>query len=56
MQVNYAATGGDNATTLTLLWWLEGGAVNRVPLVQPSPRGRADGHRGADALAGRGHE
>lgn len=31
-----AATGGGHATMLTLLWWLEGGAVNRVPVVQTS--------------------
>lgn len=35
MQVTYAPTGGDNATELTLLWWLEGSAVNRVALALP---------------------
>jgi hypothetical protein len=36
MQINYAPTGGETATTRTLLWRQEGGAEVRIPLTHPT--------------------
>jgi hypothetical protein len=46
MQVNYATTGGETATALTLIWRQEGGAEVRLPLTRPSQEVALPGFNG----------